>query len=479
MLARWFVVLLPCAVTACGGPFEPPSAQAVPVLAVEPLGPNGAGPAPRLRLIGRGAASIDPAELSLWQGELSDTQVSRLRRKDVPATLLERAVPALGWVDSSSAEVIVRPTRYLLPGTHTLVSTSFGRVGMFDVADGGAPRLSRRWPPPGEAGAGLSVLCAATVPATSWSFALEPSLSAAELETEYGILDGLPCAAVRWPLGAGEFSLLPPEVEGYALDPEPYLPAPPIEAPLTDCSSLSAGPLCASVEDDRLAFVNPGGPARLVRIWRSERSELLLVPGGSRAALRGLVPDQQQRLAGEVVERSGEATAFELEFRTMPARPRWILNEVLANPLGREPAEEWIELVNASSLPADLGGLVLEDSGGRVELPALLVSPGAHVLVVREDFASLGQDVVPAEGTPLLRVAELGKNGLSNSGEPLRLLDQSGAVLSAFPSLASKHAGVSLARQSLDTIDAEAAGFAEHAAPGASPGSTNRLLEAP
>jgi hypothetical protein len=479
MLARWFVVLLPCALTACAAPFEPPSPLALPVLAVEPLGPNGAGPAPRLRLVGPGAASIDPAELSLWQGELSDTQVSRLRRMDVPATLLERAVPALGWVEPRSAEVIVRPTQYLLPGRHTLMSASFGRVGAFEVrAEGGAPRLARRWPPAGEAGAGLSVLCAATVPISSWSFVLDPSLSAAELETNYGTLDGLSCVAVRWPLASGEFSLLPPEIEGHALDPEPYLPAPPSEALVADCPQLSVGPLCASVEDDRLAFVNPG-PSRLLRLWRSERAELLLVPGGSRAALRGLAPDQQQRLAGEVVERSGEGTAFELEFRTLPARPRWVLNEVLANPLGREPAEEWIELVNASSLPADLGGLVLEDSAGRIELPGLLVAPGAHVLVVREDFASLGQDVVPAEATPLLRVAELGKNGLSNSGEPLRLLDGTGAVLSAFPALPSKHAGVSLARRSLDTIDTDAAGFAEHAAPGASPGATNQLLEAP
>jgi hypothetical protein len=367
--------------------------------------------------------------------------------------------------------------RYLQPGLHTLVSASLGRVGAFDVrAEGGAPRLERRWPPTGEAGAGLSVLCGATVPAESWAFALEPSQNAAELETEYGMLDGLPCVAVRWPLESSELSLLPPEIEGHPLDPEPYSPAPPNEAPLADCSQLSAGPLCASVEDDRLTFVNAGS-ARLVRLWRSERAELLLVPGGSRATLRGLVPDQAHRLTGEVVERSGEGVAFELEFRTLPARPRWVLNEVLANPLGREPAEEWIELVNGSSLALDLGGLVLEDSGGRVELPALLVAPGAHVLVVREDFGSLGQDVVPAEATPFLRVAELGKNGLSNSGEPLRLLDRSGAVLSAFPSLASKHAGVSLARRSLDTTDADVAGFAEHAAPGASPGAANRLLE--
>jgi hypothetical protein len=478
MLARWFVVMLPCSLTACAAPIEPPAALALPVLAVEPLGPDGAGPAPRLRLAANGAASIDPAELSLWSGELSDTQVSRLRRKDVPAALLERAVPALGWVDPSSAEVIVRPTRYLNPGTHTLVSASLGRVGAFEVrADGGAPRLTRRWPPAGEAGAGLSMLCAATVPAQSWAFALDPSLNAAELETEYGTLDGFPCVAVRWPLGAGELSLLPPEIEGHALDPEPYFPAPPLETSLSDCAQLSAGPLCASVEDDRLAFVN-AGPARLVRLWRSAPAELLLVPGGSRAALRGLIPDQEHRLTGEVVERSGESTAFELEFRTLPARPRWVLNEVLANPLGREPAEEWIELVNASSLAADLGGLVLEDSAGRVELPALLAAPGAHVLVVREDFASFGQDVVPAEATPFLRVAELGKNGLSNSGEPLRLLDRSGAVLSAFPPLASKHAGVSLARRNLDTLDGDMAGFAEHAAPGASPGAANRVLDA-
>ena len=61
------------------------------------------------------------------------------------------------------------------------------------------------------------------------------------------------------------------------------------------------------------------------------------------------------------------------------------------------------------------------DSTGATALPAETLPKGAFALVVREDYvADSLDDLPPAPGTLLLRVPRLG-NGLSNSGEALRL----------------------------------------------------------
>jgi hypothetical protein len=166
---------------------------------------------------------------------------------------------------------------------------------------------------------------------------------------------------------------------------------------------------------------------------------------------------------------------FDVVFRTAPARQRWVLSEVLSNPLGPEPASEWVELVNAGSVRASLAGLVLADGGGSVELPDIQADPGEFVVLARQDFNPGTGDVAPAGSAQLVRLPELAKNGLSNSGEPLRLIDGDGRTVSSFPALAARHAGVSLARKRLERADDDPDGVAEHAAPGASPGAPNQF----
>ncbi|MGC4066467.1 MAG: lamin tail domain-containing protein [Polyangiaceae bacterium] len=155
---------------------------------------------------------------------------------------------------------------------------------------------------------------------------------------------------------------------------------------------------------------------------------------------------------------------------------RVIINEVLANPYGAEPTEEWVELFNAGSATAELYGWKLADSGGQVELPALVLEPGAFVVLANEGFLG-GQsgDVSPSEGSTIIRLPYLAKSGLSNAGEALRLIDESGGIRSSFPAVAASRAGVSIARESPSTLDDDAKGFLSHAAPGASPGAYNHL----
>jgi hypothetical protein len=147
---------------------------------------------------------------------------------------------------------------------------------------------------------------------------------------------------------------------------------------------------------------------------------------------------------------------------TLGPMPHVILNEAQANPLGPEPAQEWVELVNDGSVAANLGGYVLADIGGTTTLPDALLPPGGYALIVNETFVEDDElDPPPAPGTLLLRVAKLGLNGLSNSGEPLKLIDTEGQVVSRFPATPKPKAGRSVSRVKPDAPDGIAASFAD------------------
>jgi hypothetical protein len=173
------------------------------------------------------------------------------------------------------------------------------------------------------------------------------------------------------------------------------------------------------------------------------------------------------------IDRSGRVLASELAITPAPPRPHVVLNEVLANPAGAEPGQEWIELYNDGASAVSLAGFAIEDAGGRSELPAAILEPGGFALVVPEAFvADDGADPEPASGTALLRVAALGRSGLSNEGEKLTLRDAAGAVLSTFPAVKTKN-GVSVARIAPDAPDADATSFVPSPNGTSTPGSPN------
>jgi hypothetical protein len=71
-----------------------------------------------------------------------------------------------------------------------------------------------------------------------------------------------------------------------------------------------------------------------------------------------------------------------------------------------------------------------------------------------------------------LELASLGARGLSNAGEALLLVGPEG-VVSRFPAFGASRAGRSIARRSFEAVDDDPKAFAEHGAPGASPGGPN------
>lgn len=113
--------------------------------------------------------------------------------------------------------------------------------------------------------------------------------------------------------------------------------------------------------------------------------------------------------------------------------PRVVITEVRADPLGREPSQEYVELFHAGDAPLDLAALSIADDLGEEgdALPSVVLSPGARVLVVADTFDpdAPPDPPVPA-GVPLVRIGtSIGDGGLSAAGEPvvLRFHDDDGA----------------------------------------------------
>lgn len=114
--------------------------------------------------------------------------------------------------------------------------------------------------------------------------------------------------------------------------------------------------------------------------------------------------------------------------------PGLVISEVLANPAGSESTQEYVELQNLGAAPASLGGLRIEDSGGFDPLPEREIPAGAFVLLVAEAYEPVAPgDVPPAPEAIVVRVTgRIGRDGLTNTGEPVLLRAADGQVVSRY-----------------------------------------------
>lgn len=473
--------LVAVALNACL-PDAAPSSPDTPRVAIEPVGVDGIERVARFYVTSP-ALPLDPDDAWLFRGELSDYHLGRINRRELPETLIERRVPVNAWFDPERAQTLVAPVAELEPGsTYTLAAPGWGQLARVVVRMESEFALMKRvWPPAASSAYAAAFYCANSVELPdAFEVELEPSRRRAQIRGQVGSLEsGESCArvALAQQLAPG-WQLLPAFDAGVLWDPTPLALAAPMEPGLNQCDEgeLALGPACVRVLDDRV-MVRNGPEPMLFALERDAQTLLFPSSAGSSFEWRGLEPNSEQVLRGRSVDRFGAEQAFELQFRTRAAEPHLVLNEVLANALGAEPQSEWIELFNDGSVPAPLTGLRLSDGAGQTTLPDGSVAPGAYALLVREDFVENGVDVPLALDTTLVRVPQLGKSGLANSGEALSLIDASGQVVSRFPALTSSHAGVSLARRNPRAPDTDPNSFGEHAAPGASPGAENVLAE--
>jgi hypothetical protein len=425
-----------------------------------------------------------PESLVLYADPLSPYHEGRLRKNDVPNTLAERAIAALTW--SEPAGVVLAPTQPLEPGRiYSLALPSLGLLAEVRVSSAPQATFLRFWPPP-RASEGLRtvVFCGeGAPPKAAEAVFFEPGHWAARYGVGIGPMklraDRCFSLEVSTAVTPGVRLLPPVRLGSVALDPTPLaVNASPEPEVLEECAPPRerVGSLCARPEDDRIELCARGGQ-RLYALRVGEQHRVKVLDVGDCELFRGLTPGAKVALRGTAFDIAGTPEDLEATFVLAPTRAHLTLNEVLANPRGKEPTQEWVELYNDGSASVELANYRLADAGAETKLPAHTLARGSFVLLVSEKFEPGARDDVPfPPDAAVLRLPALGKAGLANSGEVIRLLDPSGLEVSRVPARAAARAGVSLARCE-PGLGPDPVNFALHAAPGASPGAPNLCEE--
>jgi hypothetical protein len=145
---------------------------------------------------------------------------------------------------------------------------------------------------------------------------------------------------------------------------------------------------------------------------------------------------------------AGNRTSTALEVAPLRGLSALAIVEVRADPLGPEPSQEYVELLNFGDTPLSIEGFTLSTdmfaTGQRI-VGAAVLAPGERLLVVAPDF-----DSAEASDGPLpagVRLARLDRAlALRNEGAALVLRDAKGQRLSASPALAGARAGQCIER---------------------------------
>jgi hypothetical protein len=413
------------------------------------------GPVSHLHLTVVGAP-LELDDVHLVRGDLSPYTLSKLARGEPSSTLRERAVEHVAW-RNADGQLILAPAHALEPDeVYTVASASPQWAQSFAVmANDPLPTLALEWPPSEKAEtANIAVWCAehALTP-LGHAWAVHPSLAATLAPGSGPSGLGPNCIHLR-PHAPSEPSTPPLLVDdtGRAIarltprtrkaDTEP-LPHEPIQCTPTE---QELGPGCARVMDDRAIVRGPSFPL-LWTLQFGKQTHRFPQPGEEPFVLPGLHPSAPNVLSLATQDAAGREQSEVAILQTGPPRAHVVITEVLANPLGPEPAQEWVELYNDGTVATQLGGWLLRDVGGEAQLPDAVLAPGAFALIVGDDYDPSGKhDPAPAAHTLLLRVPRVGKNGLSNAGEALELVDTHDDKVSAFTGGIEPKAGRSVIR---------------------------------
>jgi hypothetical protein len=450
-----------------------------PRLALEPAAElDAATSVVRVHLTFPAALAEQPA-VALYRGVLSEYHLGRVRRSELPASLTNRRVPSVLWLEGDRELVIAPASPLELGETYSIAGPPRGSYGTFSVGTAPTAYFSRFWPPLEVAGGfNHAVYCGpiGTVP-PSQTVQLSPGRVEAALRPG---TDDAELAAERCfhldPSEPLESDVLvpPPALAEIAIHPAPLYRDRALSHEPLACTGeeVELGPGCALVQDDRLILRAWAEPS----LWALRSGDLEIVqvsPASGRFAVRGFQPEASNLIELSVTDLAGAVFRASATVHTGERRARVVINEVLANPNGREPGQEWVELINDGVEPVELAELELMDAAGGSPLPDHRLLPGEFALVVSNSFDPQAPGDAPVSQCALLRVAKLGSGGLSNTGERLELRGLMGAVLSRFPALPAAQPGVSLARVSPESLDDEPASFGPHAQPGASPCTPN------
>jgi hypothetical protein len=416
--------------------------------------------------------SIDQERIFLLRGELSDYHLRQIERGDLTKTLEERIVPALIWSENDG-DIIIAPTEVLEAGqTYAVASGEPSKVVHFVVRDGDeTPLLTRIWPSkdlPGRFG----IYCADNLLFADVVIDVQADPQGPLGRMSRGIAKnaaGLGC--LHWeaqgrPQDENIAWVLPPLVQmpgiggtSVRMDPAAFLPGPEMSeideiVPL-DCDrdEVSFGPGCAVVMDDRVYLRAPEGDL-LWGISGMGMEKVVKTGSKERFVLKGLPSESDISFDVVTIDSAGRSHRALFVAKTNPLSAHFVLNEVMVNPVGPEPDQEWVELYNDGQIGMSLSGYRILDIGGETELPDIFLPSGQFAVVVNDTyFPDEEVDVIPRAEAIVVRVPALGKNGLSNAGELLRLVDPEGRTISRFPALPKPKSGQSVSRRTPDAPD--------------------------
>lgn len=210
-----------------------------------------------------------------------------------------------------------------------------------------------------------------------------------------------------------------------------------------------------------------GGSASLAC---GERITTSLASGGDLTLTIGLMGPTQCLLTLSDLAENSSATSLSLA--PSPDLARVSIAEIRADPLGPEPSQEYVELLNFGDDTVSIEGFTLTTdpfSRGLRIASALSLAAGERVLVVAPDFDS----EEPSDGPlpPGVRLVRLERSlSLRNDGAALYLRDAMNRRLSASPALAGEEPGQCVVRIADDLRSGAASAFAPDVNAGCTPG---------
>ncbi len=407
----------------------------------------------RFRLAG--AYGFSTGDVWLVSGDVSSVSQGKLAAGEIPVTVEENRQPLTVWREGEDA--ILAPTSILENGErYSFVARGVGLLGAFSVSEEQRPIL-RLLGEPRSVASGDLFYCLDESSTGDWDlevfddgFGFSMGVSAAEAGSDS-------CVRTQFPEGR-EFFLPPSSIGEFLFEPvivelSQDAPALPNGDPPRSCTSETTrefwGGCLESVPGAAIVHLSPGYFAISLRDKdaRPVAERVVHATGEESHAFGPLESEMDYEFkvtsfvpGAPPLQRAAE----ELHVEGGAPAPRFVLTELLADPLGSEPQSEWVEVINVGTGAGSLAGLELWDSGDGVVLPDVTLDPGQVGLIVRRDF-SFESDVVPnRESTPVV-VESIGGNGLRNSGEEVSLRSSDGRTLSKIVPLPAR-AGESIAR---------------------------------
>jgi hypothetical protein len=221
-----------------------------------------------------------------------------------------------------------------------------------------------------------------------------------------------------------------------------------------DETALPVG--CALLGEDRITLRSQvSGTTRVVISLGSRELAQLPVSDAVELTFDRLGADTAYQFEVTRIDALERAVVTSFELSTTPPLATLSISEVRADPLGREPAQEYVELLNFGAQPLPLAGIALSSVAselGQAVQDSRLLPAGARALLVADSFdPNDPADPAPAPGTLLVHVGNaLAGNGLPNRGAPLYLRDAANHRLSGAPNLPVPRPGVCSVRVAAD-----------------------------